>query len=453
MRKIRVAACLLLCGVLAVLCTSCFTESVFEPKSADALWEKINQTMDALNSYKAEGTMEAVLYEQGYRFDLTGETQAVNAGSKQNPYSYMHTISTLQCDQYSLREQQERIQAYYDGKVYLLDRKDNSSRKIYSEISFEEYEETFLNDNLAYTDVDLIDCTQKEYSKEEDGTWTLRLSGYTKKSLDAFLESTGVADLSASEHALDMELSIIADALFQVQTMDFEILFSSNAGQGTKLKLTYSFAEYNEAKANPDDIKTTQYTKVEDIDILKEITDQLTEIQKKESGKATLTIDQVLKNNKREQTIQEIDQISYGRKNGSLYYKVDTKYDGTDIKISYENEKRTVTANGEKETTTETERTAEVFLQGLLNNAYYNEAAVSKIEKIKAGEYKLTFAYCAVPGAESAYADQVVTVTFQNEKLVKMDSNVVVSGYVGDAWSTLTIHSVVEYKDAGSESA
>ncbi len=457
MKKIRIAVCVLFCMLIA-FCFGCHKEGDFTPKDSDDLWNKIAETMESLDNYVEEGSLRTVFYTQGLRFDATGDSYSVYTSLEGEPYSYMQEEVTVRCQEYSYKNSIEQVRAYYNGKLYLFDKANEYSRKICSDATFETFEEAIIGDTVL-TSMDLANCTKKEFVHEKDGTWSLKFSGYTKKLMDSLLESI-FGEFELVDFVEDMNILVTADASFRVKSLEINFVFKEEAGSDVIFKATSTFSKYNEAVANPRKIQADTYTEVDDIYILEEVANQLEDFQKQKDGKFTLSIDQTVKSNGEEQLFQEVDRVSFGRKNGKLYYNIDVDYDGTPMDIVYAHGKQTVSANGESKEVFVSEEDAEKYLEALLNNGQYDTSTIYDITKLEDGQYRLKVAYCNMAEIEAFYAEnsgrlystkQVITVVFHEGKLIQMESNVEALGVIQNQRTTLTVRALVEYQEAGGE--
>ncbi len=454
MKKVRSAIGLFLCTVMLISCTGCFGSRDFEPKNSASLWKKIERTMDGLKSYEEDGTIQATFYNQGLPFELKSRSHGVSAPKGKSPYICVKQITTTRCEALHLREDAEQIRAYYNGKTYLSDGTGSRMRYICADVSYDEFFEFVLANSFTSSEY-ILDCAIQDFSHEDDGTWKLDFSQYTQKAIDKLLESTGMDALEVKEHVFDLAVSVVADASFRVKTLEIAFVFTEDAGEETNFKIATTYSAYNKATMNTDVIDVDRYTEVEDLHIMREVHDQLEKIKNRSPGKSTVTIEQCVTDGKKAQTIREVDQISYGRKNGDFCFDIDTDYNGTNMTISYKNGKQTVSAGGKTQTENLTEEKAKAYLGGVLDSAYYEETFVSDIRKLEAGKYELTLANCKIPGIESTYTSnsgrlrsikQVILVTFQDGKLVKMESNTEANGTVGNQTITIVVKSVAEYQ-------
>lgn len=457
MKKIRLAVYVLFC-VLFALCIGCQKDVGFTPKDSDSLWNKITETMKSLDNYVEEGSLEAIFYVQGLRFEATGDSYSVYTSLEGEPYSYMQEDVVVRCEEYSYKNTIEQVRAYYNGKLYLADKANDFSRKIYSDATFEAFEQAVVDDTVLNF-MDLTDCTGKEFAREKDGTWSLKFSGYTKKLMDRLLYGV-FGEFELADFVEDMNILAIADASFCLKSLEIKFVFEEDAGADVLFKATSTYSKYNEAVANPKKIQADTYTQVEDIYILEEIANQLEDFQKQKEGKFTLSVDQTVRSNGEEQLFQEIDRVTFGRENGKLYYNIDVDYDGTPMDIVYEHGRQTVSANGQSQEAAVSEEEAEQYLVTLLDNGQYDATTIYDITKLQDGQYRLKVAYCNMASIEAFYtensgglysAKQTITVTFQEGKLTQMESTVEALGVIQNQQTTLTVRALMEYQSSGGE--
>ena len=185
-------------------------EKPFVPDSATAIWNKIDETMNGLESYKTAGLGNAVMYLSGYKVDTTISQSGVYSKSGDN-YSYETMTMKMVCDKLGLNETMEQIEAYYGGKMYVANEDSKNEQKLCSVISFDEYKET--KGDAALDKIDITDCTTSEFKKNDDGTWSLKFSGYTKKTMNTFLEGLNMDDKEAfGAEVVDFNINVTADS-------------------------------------------------------------------------------------------------------------------------------------------------------------------------------------------------------------------------------------------------
>ncbi|MBR5473803.1 MAG: hypothetical protein IKU83_00180 [Lachnospiraceae bacterium] len=461
MRKYRIAVCCLLCVGLLLSSFGCTKdEAPFVPTSVADLWEQIDKTMEALESYKEESVIEAAFYIQDGLYKMNVVSNGISASLDGEPYYYMEQNTEVTYDSSSYQENFKTIRAYYDGTAYLADEVGAEARKLCSKISFQDFEEIILDNSISLSE-HVLDCTAQTFEKNSDGNWTLQFSGYTKKTLDEFCSSMGLNEVDITDQIVDLKISVMADGSYRAKSITLEFVFSENVASNTICKLSSTFSAYNETEATPDAIQADQYTKVDDLPVMMQVSEQLEEMMQQESGKSTVTVKQILRSAGAEQTITEVDKVAYGRKNNKLYYEINANYEGVDIDITYQNGKRIISAQGEQETESITEQEAAYTLETLLNCAYYTDSTVADIQKIDENRYRFTMSICNVPGIEEVYVNargqltsvtQTITVKFKDGKLVEMESLVEATGTMSNQNVTCTVSSEAKYGESGSAS-
>ena len=99
---------------------------------------------------------------------------------------------------------------------------------------------------------DIQECTSKEFSKNEDNTWSLNFSGYTNKVMHSLVSHFGMEDVFNAE-MLDMEVSIEADEAFRALKFDCTFIFASEEGDENvpQMTITSNYSKFNEFVPDP----------------------------------------------------------------------------------------------------------------------------------------------------------------------------------------------------------
>lgn len=446
---------LLALGALILLgLTACKKEQEelpYEPESASALWAKVDETMNALNSFEMTGDIHVMLYSMGYKFAMDGTTSSVyTADSVYNEIEMEGGFAEISESQTS-----NVIEAYHDGKMYLATSNGTYTQRFCSSMTLEEYEDFQTNDLVV--SIDIEDCTSAEFSKEEEGTWILEFSGYTKKTIDQMLESMNPMKELLGDSIEDMKVSLSADAQFRVKEMTVALVFTGSEDMGEESQeftITYRYSGFDETQFDASRLNAGEFTEIPDVRILERLTDALRKRQESIADEFTLDLSTTYEYQGRTDTVWEKDVVSYGKKNGAYYYSIDAVMEGDALIIKYQNGTQTVEMGGQTQTAVQSEEEAETFINGLINSARYNSIAITGVEKEGEGVYTLISDNLDLSeyapavegnGIELTSANQQITVTFSEEKLMQINSKITLNGVYAGESMTMVIDSVVAF--------
>ncbi len=445
----------------------------FEPKTAGELWDKINETMDSLDSYETDTTGKMEL--QMDTADSSGKVKTVkismdistkNIVSGQNGddyYEYSVSDSTMKTTRNNgywdttIVEKEKSIEAFHNGKMFLsTETSSGRKRKLYSSLTKEDYIAYQESRDADFADMDFNDCTNASFAQNEDGTWALSYSGYTKKTVNKMTEAFGMDQSGMDLKIEDMEISVLADGEFRVTEMKIKFIFDEDNEtiKDPSLEMTAKYASFNAATPITDTLNPADYTEIPDCRLLSEFEDMIEALEEKKEGSFTLYIHQVMNGSVlgMGQTYKETDTVSYGEKNGSYFYDITATTGGENVEVSYANGKQTVRVSGAEQTVDQTEDEAKAYINGLLNNAKYSANAVGSLTEKSEGVYEIQ---CDNPD-KSAYSsifsslgishvkyEQTITITVKDGNIKKIESHMLANG-TGleiDVTSTVTVNS------------
>ena len=424
----------------------------YVPESALALWEKVDETMNTMHSMEMRSTVNAVFYNGGYEFNLGGN--AYIFASKETHYTANET--TLSCEEISMEQTTSMVEAYYDGKMYHAVKDGAYDQKLCSVMTHEEYDH--IQSGALTDDLDLADCTNAQFSQNEDGSWSLEFSGYTKKTIDKMVESFSMTQDMLGVPIADVKVSLSANADFLVQKMEFSFDFTvEDEGMTPTFLVTAEYSGYNTAVFDETKLRAEEFNEVDDVRILEALQSALRERQNAASGKFTMELKSTIQNQNQTSTSQEMAVVTYGRKNGAYYYEGSAEIDGKSFDVRYQNGEQTVVTDGQTSTAFQSEEEAKEYINGLINMANYTGAAITDIQKLDEGIYLLLGQprnleqTIGITGIDEISANQECKVTFESNKLMKIENKLVVTGkYTGEA-ITLTVESLVVFEDTSSE--
>lgn len=423
-------------------------EEKYIPESAVALWNKIDETMTAAQSMEMRSTVLAVFYSGGYEFKLHGS--AYIFASKETHFT--DSEMTLSCEATSFEQKTYLMEAYYEGKMYHMGNDGTYDQKLCSAMTHDEYDQ--IQSGTLTEDVDLADCTSARYTQNEDGTWILEFSGYTKKTIDSMIDSLSMTQDMLAVPIADVKVTICANADFLVNKMEFSFVFAADdEGLAPTFLMTAEYAGYNSAVFDAGKLNTEEFTEVDDVRILESMQSALTERQNAASGKFNLDLKSIHKLQNQTTTFEEKDVVTYGRKNGAYYYTIMSEMEGQTFEIRYQNGEQNVTMDGQTTTGSQSEAEAKYFVDALINSAYYTSAAITDIQKLEDGVYLLIGEpknmeqAMGLTDVDVASVIQECKVTFENNKLMKIENKLVIEGKYSADSITITVESLVEFDD------
>lgn len=406
-----------------------------EPATAMELWNLVDKKMEEVGSYEGDGTMEMVIYTGGYKLETNANVVIVQIGKEEddNYYFYEFTKAEMSCAELSMKSVMNTIKAYNEGYVYTSEITDGEGNSFCSKMTGVEFSEYF--GGSITDDFDFGDCTKAEFTKNDDGTWTLSFSGYTKKAVGIFLDDMDMDDGEMGADVLDMKIIMTANADFYATELVLEFVFDVEETDTAipVLKQVIKYKNFDAATKITDGIKKDEYVEVPDVRVLSKVEDALDELAAMAEGSFTLDVKQELKDRFDTVTYIEKDTISFGKINGGYYYIADCVANGENMSVTYRNGVQTITYGGETQNFSQSEEDARAYVEGVMNSADYLSSGVSNIEKVSDGVYKLTVGapsttayeeYLAAYGITFKSATQEIIVTFEGDELKSMESEV-----------------------------
>ncbi len=455
-RILYLLVCMLLAAVMMVSCGG-DEPKVSEPESAQELYDRIDEQMDALDSYRADMSMKMTFFING--IEVTGDGTGYTIQDLKlegDYYFYTETTTKVTAKGLSMDQTQKNIEAYYKGNYFISNEQDGAAQKLYSSMTAEEAKEYRLESELDTLDL-IKDCTAKDFSKKEDGTWELICSGYTKTAIEKISKQMGLDDSTLSVEVMDLKLVLIADADYRAKQIKIDFVFEE-AKNMPVVSITADYSQYNEAITTTESIKIEDYTKVDDIRILEDIEKMLEE--RSESGQCRFELDlkQLIRaaDGKQLSVYTEENDIVVAEGEDGYSYNIDAFINKTNYDISYKNGKQTVKTGSQSQDNPQTEQQAREWIQSLMNTSKYSPDIVTNIEDKGDGVYKLTCdnlsrdEYEAVftgNGGTMSSVGQVITVTVKDGAIVTILSTVTAKGTIASYGAvTLTVTTSVKFQ-------
>lgn len=447
-------ACLLLVIVMMISCGGNEPKES-APESAQELYQKIDEQMDALTSYRTDMNMKMTFYINGVEVKGEGSGYSIEDLKHEGEY-YFYTESTtkVSAGALSMNQTQTNVEAYCKGNYFISNEQDGTSQKLYSAMSAEDAKAYRLESEMNTLDL-IEDCTTKEFSQKEDGTWELICSGYTKAAIEKISEDMGLDNSTLSVEVMDIKLTLVADTDYRAKQIKIDFAFEETKHMPV-VSVTADYSQYNEAITKS--IDTEGYTKVDDIRILDKIEDLLEERYESESCRFELSLKQLIRSadGKQLSVYTEDNDILVGEGDEGYFYDIDAFINKQSYDISYKNGKQTVKAGSQSQDNSQTEEEARAWIESLMNTSKYAPNIVTNIEDKGDGVYKLTCdnlgraEYEAVftgNGGKMSSVGQTISVTIKDGAIVAILSTVTAKGTIasyGDV--TLTVTTSVKFQ-------
>ena len=426
-----------------------------EPKSAEALYAKVDETMGELNSYEMDLKLDMTFYVSNYKVSSQGTGHAIEDGLVNGDYYfYQETNTTVESKGLSLNETQKSIEAYDNGNYFILNQSSTGTQKMYSPLTAQEVLEYRADHDMGALDV-INDCTNQSFSKKEDGTWELICSGYTKSAIATIEDGMGLDNDMFDAEIMDMKMTLSADAEYHATKIELEFVFEDKKN-APAVSITIDFSKYDAAVRQTEQLNTENYTKVEDIRLLKQVEAMLEEMTERENGSFTLSLTQLTRSSTspNSSTYKETDEVTFGEGESGYFYDIDATVSGTKYDISYKDGTQTIKTSSKTQNKAQTEKEARDYIKSLINSAGYAQNIVTAIEKRGNGVYRFTCnpntqtyeTYYANMGGTFKSATQTITVTITDDQLTKIQSAVTAQGSVINYGTiTLTVNTTVTF--------
>ena len=450
---------LIVCAVLAcvLLLTSCQTIKDAlrpDPKTAEQLWERIGEVMQAYDAHELSMEMDMVMVVEGYAVKSSA-TGTLIEDTGEDYYYYSETNVKVECDELDIKQESRAISAYVDGKAFELRGEDGYERKLYSKMTAEQYAAYLAADREESSfDADITDCTNATFAKSEDKTWTLTYSGYTKKAIKGITGALSTQELDVfGADIVDVKVTFLTDEDFCVTdiSMEFEFDTEEDAKQTPALNVRMKLEAMGDAVVRvTETVDPAKYKEVDDLAIRKEIDRLIEERYEAEQGSFRYVQDQIFKAMGQTEKFTESDTVKYGVKDGRFYYDVKAEYDNADMTLVYEDGTCTVTMEGEEYSEPQTEQEARGLIEMLINDSTYGYHAdsVTDIKDKGNGVWEIEQAIDDATELEGIFesmggtyksATQTVTVTIKEGKVTEIKNVLTAKGSITSGRDTYEV--------------
>ncbi len=385
-RKMIPVSLLLISMIMLVSCDS-LLQVLPAPMTAGQLERRVNRKMDNLQSYRVDVEMKYTVYVGANKVSGTAEGVMIEdrGEDKNDYYSYMEMTNEIKSNSTSLKLR--NVEAYIDGTAYSLFGDGKITRRLYSEMTREDYNAYRQGDSLI--EMDLENCENTAMEKTDLG-YLLKYSDYSAESVKEFSEASGLGKDVFGENLKDLMVTMEVSKDYLPTKITLEPVFDveEDAYYQPKVTMVMTFSQFGEAERITKGFSTKQYTEIESLLLLKDLEQLIDDRADAKKGVFTCTASQTVTFLTQTEKQNQTSKVSFERTKDGLIFSADVSGDSTTSShIEYSNgEKRTET-NGKTNTSKMTEDEARTFIAELINDPAmgYNTNYASQIEKTDNG--------------------------------------------------------------------
>lgn len=456
MKKTMRILSLLLVLVSIFALSSCSTRSDEKKTEALELMENINEKMGSFDSFQISLTMDVVYFVDGKAVNAYSEGNQITAGIVSGNFqTYTKTETEISSENLEENQKITSKEGYYNGNYFLTTKGDYYNQKIYSPLTTQEAFEFVLDGGITFSGY--FDCKNIETSIDDNGGHRVTSSGYSKEAIDLVCDHYGIDKLLFEKDIVDVQTVIITDSSYCVSEVSLDFVFegAEKEDNGYKLKIVEKYSAFNEAHIYAAMVNLSNHVEVYDIRILKAIDDMMDDLYNRSSGSFELSSTETEEGIGQTYTNEKFYDVVYGENESGYHYTLTDKNGiTTQYKDGYETELGEA-GFADAFTMPMTETEAKNKINSFINSGGFSVAGVTDIKKISDGVYEIScqnnLMYDRVnQGWELRKVIQTITFTVENNKIIKIESNVYVSGvykyYQHHFDVTKTIDTVVDFQ-------
>lgn len=402
-------------------------DTVIPPKDADELYERVDDRMDSLASYRADTSGTMKFYVSGNEVDAKITGMGIVFDDDTADYYYYNYVKTeITSEDLDLDEESESMIAYSGGKAFVNNSGEDYEQMLFSAMTKERFEEVYLDDEIDFDD--FSDAKNKTFVQNEDKSWTLEYSGCSADSIKEFSEAMDIEEMMGVD-VKDLKIKLTANNKFLVSKVSVEFVFDVEEGDEEIPELFMEVKYSDLDSAERVEIDESKYTEVDDVSCLKILSDKLNDACNSKNAVANLSINQKVTYGANTQTVKETDKITYGEnEDGEFYYDIVAATQGMTINIAYRDGKMTTSYSGNTYNKSQTELEAKAYLKSLINTARYSEQYVTDVEKVGDNVFRLELVvdeseYQSALGNYQIFSiNQTITVKLVDGNLQRVES-------------------------------
>ena len=432
MRKISLLLVFVI--MLSIVLSSCGKKK--DPEDVYELWERIDEQMSELKSYKMDMSINVNCTIDGVRIELEG-TSSTEISNFNNKKLYLHEQMTIntKADEKHLSTT-NRMLRFADGVMYVTNEQDGKYSYLSSELSAEEFRDYYSDTNEEYN-FDPMDASTKTMEKGEDLTWKITAEKFGRERVDELWGIFGLDTLGVEVD--DVSMYVLADEKFRVTEIKMD--FISNSQQSSVISMLVKFSNFNSVEKT--DTEYPMCKEVDDARVIKWISSGIKDLSDAENGEFNvLTCTKVYDDLGKEiekYTKDETCNIRFENDDDGVELTADISDGENTMNIRYSKKVLKVTVDKKTETQYVNEEYGQQLLDAFIGLCVFDEYTVRDVEKTADGVYKLE---CVVPESEKkTFADLITSVgdiymshevyyvaAFKDGKLKELEYHIIVNG-------------------------
>lgn len=396
--KRKILALVLITLLVLSLCSCELIKKFSEPRDGISLWKCIDEKMGSLDSFTSNTTASISVTVDGVVVDGTVTGDSVVVGMKSGELSlYQFSSTEIKIAATKTNQTSSSIVAYDNGNMYLFNKVDNNSKKLYSELSKEDFTTYFFEENSNFN-ISPEGCETVNFDKKDDGTWSLEYYGFSESDANEIACLMGFDPTTFGVVVDDVKVSATANAEYLMTEINIKLI----ADEKTVFDSKITYSDFDSAVKKEFD--KDSYIRVDDVRVVNDISSKMNDELNRESGDFILKISHKLasKTGRISNSYLETDTVSYGMKDGKYTYDISAVASGQSIKMNYADGKQEVyVGNRLSATNDQTDMEARTVVSTLMNNAGYSPIYVTDVKKQDNGSFAV---YCRTTDT-SAYRE------------------------------------------------
>lgn len=411
-----------------------------EPSTADELYERIEEKMQNTSSYTVDEVLNAVIYANDIKLNLTTTSRAMYDGINTDDfYYYTDSTFTMDSDEITVDSSMYGVKTYQNGRLYSYTDDDTVEQKIFTVMTNDEFIEYL--DESSNVDLDVYDASKRTF-KKKDGVWILDVSGFSKKSINTIIKKMGLDDDLIGLDPMDIEMTFEANENYVVETVTTKFVFEENRRNVPSFEVV---DEYSYGNIDRIIIDSIGYKEM-DIRVLDDIAEHISDFKNSNYGSIRVNNTVTVSIPNRSIATNEESEISYGEDSSGFWFTMDMVMGGTNYskdynyEIEYSNGVQTVTLDGESEKTAVTESAAKATIAKYIDPASFNKYNISNLIQRPNGNYVLTVShvdeskyiseYYTPLGATLDEVSEKIEITMKDGKITRMDFSATAYGHL-----------------------